>query len=144
MSLIRRQRRGFPSESDFFDDFFGGEENFLSRRMPGSTPSVNVAESDHEFIIELAAPGMEKEDFSLSIDHNVLTISAERRDEKTDEQKSYTRREFSYSSFQRSFTLPDSADTDRVGAKYDNGILHITLPKREDTKKLPKREIKIS
>lgn len=144
MSLIRRQTRGFPSVSDFFDDFFGGEENFLSRQMSGRMPSVNVAESDQEFTIELAAPGMEKNDFSLSIDHNVLTISAEKKDEKTDEQKNYTRREFSYSSFQRAFTLPDSADTERIGAKYDNGILHITLPKREEAKKLPKREIKIS
>jgi HSP20 family protein len=112
----------------------------------GSMPAVNIRESDEEYAIEVAAPGMKKGDFDLRLDHNVLSISSEKehRNDEKDEKGNYTRREFSFQSFRRSFTLPDAADGEKIKAKYNEGILHITIPKREEMKKRPPRTIDIS
>lgn len=112
----------------------------------GSMPAVNIRESDDEYAIEVAAPGMKKGDFDLRLDHNVLSISSEKehRNDEQDEKGNYTRREFSYQSFRRSFTLPDAADAEKIQARYDEGILNITIPKREEMKKRPPRTIDIS
>lgn len=108
-------------------------------------PAVNVIEKDEEFAIELAAPGMKKDDFKIHLEGNVLTISSERKDHKEEKNGNYSRREFSYQSFQRSFTLPEATvESDKVSAQYNDGILNIHIPKREEAKPKPAREIKIS
>lgn len=120
-----------------------GHSNFSSTNT--SLPAVNVKETDDDFVIELAAPGMDKNDFKINFKNNVLTISSEKKNESEEKSQNYTRKEFSYQSFQRSFTVSDNAVLgDKISAKYNNGILHITLPKREELKPQPEREIKIS
>jgi len=144
MSLIRRS--DFPNFPSLLDNFFGRDMDMDSVMERGSMPAVNIRESDDEYAIEVAAPGMKKGDFDLRLDHNVLSISSEKehRNDEKDDQGNYTRREFSYQSFRRSFTLPDAADAENIQAKYDEGILHITIPKREEMKKRPPRTIDIS
>ena len=144
--LAKRSENVFPS---IFDRFFNSDlmdwnmSNFSSTNT--SLPAVNVKETDNEFVIEVAAPGMNKNDFKVNFHNNVLTISSERKNEKEEKKEHYNRREFSYQSFQRSFTVADnSVDSDKINAKYNEGILHITLPKREEVKPKPLREIKIS
>jgi HSP20 family protein len=144
--LAKRNESYFPS---FFDRFWNNElmdwgtSNFSSTNS--SLPMVNVKETADDFVIELAAPGMDKKDFKVNFKNNVITISSEKEDKKEEKNENYTRREFSYQSFQRSFTVPENAIlSDKIEAKYDNGILHVTLPKREEVKPQPEREIKIS
>jgi len=120
-----------------------GTSNFS--RTNTSLPAVNVKETDDDYFIEVAAPGMTKKDFSINFQNNVLTISSEKQDEKEESDDSYTRKEFSYQSFQRSFTVPgNDVDSDKISASYNDGILNIKLPKREEVKPKPAREIKIS
>jgi len=111
-----------------------------------SIPAVNISENDDEYQIEVAAPGMRKEDFKVKIENDTLTISSERKDENLDEQKGrYSRKEFSYQSFCRTFTLPENlVNSDKVHAKYVDGVLKLTLPKKEEAKPKPAREIKIA
>jgi HSP20 family protein len=144
--LARRNENYLPS---FFDRFWNnelmdwGSSNFSSTNT--SLPAVNVKETIDEFVIELAAPGMDKKDFKVNFKNNVITISSEKENNKEEKNENYTRREFSYQSFQRSFTVPENAVlSDKIEAKYNNGILHVTLPKREEVKPQPEREIKIS
>jgi HSP20 family protein len=146
MALARRNEGYFPS---FIDRFFNndlmdwGTSNFSSTNT--SLPAVNVKETDDDYFIEVAAPGMSKKDFNVNFQNNVLTISSEKKDEKEEEEDSYTRKEFSYQSFQRSFTVPgNDVDSDKISASYENGILNIKLPKREEVKPKPAREIRIS
>ena len=107
-----------------------------------SLPAVNIKENDDDFMIEVAAPGMKKEDFSINYDNGRLTISSERENDKVDEK--YNRREFSYQSFCRSFEVADNIiDNQKIKAKYENGILYITLPKREEIKPKPAKQIEI-
>jgi HSP20 family protein len=108
-------------------------------------PAVNVKEDDNKFEIEVAAPGMKKDDFRVKLENDLLTICSERKDEKNEKNENYSRREFSYQSFQRSFNLPEGHIlSDKISAKYNDGILHIELPKRDEVKPQPAREIKIS
>lgn len=144
--LAKRTENYFPS---IFERFFNNDlmdwnlTNFSSTNT--SLPAVNVKENDNEFNIEVAAPGMDKKDFNISFQNNVLTVSSEKKNEKEEKEENYTRREFSYQSFQRSFTLADNVvDSDKITAKYANGILNITLPKREEVKPKPVKEIKIA
>jgi HSP20 family protein len=146
MTLLRRSNQFLPS---LWDNFFSrdltdwGLTNFSSTDT--TLPAVNVKENDDAFEIEVAAPGMTKEDFRINLENNLLTISSEKREEKKQEEKgSYSRREFSYQSFQRSFTVPETlVDGDKISAKYCEGILCITLPKKEEVKPKPAREISI-
>lgn len=124
-----------PSLLDFDDTFF--HDDF-------SAPPANITETDKDFLLELSVPGMKKDDFSINIDNGLLTISSEKEEEKNDEGKNYKRREFSYSSFSRSFTLPDNVDENNISAKYDNGMLQVTLPKKDGTASNPKKEIPVS
>lgn len=144
--LARRNENYLPS---FFERFFNndlmdwGNSNFSSTNT--SLPAVNVKETNDEFVIELAAPGMEKKDFKINFKNNVITISSEKEDKKEEKKDNYTRKEFSYQSFQRAFTVPENAIlSDKIQASYNNGILEIKLPKREEVKPQPEREIKIS
>ena len=132
----------FPvTVGDFFDDFFN--DRFWNNEMR-SVPAVNIAEHPETFSIELAAPGFNKGDFKVEIENGVLTISAERKEEKNENNKRYTRREFAYSSFKRSFSLPDHVEGDKISAAYNDGLLTLTLPKKEEAKQKPVREITIS
>lgn len=144
--LARRNENYLPS---FFERFLNNDltdwnlTNFSGTNT--SLPAVNVKETNDEFVIELAAPGMEKKDFKINFKNNVITISSEREDKKEEKKDNYTRREFSYQSFQRAFTVPENAIlSDKIEATYNNGILEIKLPKREEVKPQPEREIKIS
>ncbi len=144
--MARRNESYFPS---VFDRFFNSElmdwdySNFSSTNT--SMPAVNVRETNDDFIIEMAAPGMTKEDFKISLLNNTLTISSEKKNEKEESDKKYTRKEFSYQSFQRSFSVPgNTVNAEKIEAKYKEGILNIILPKREEVKPQPVREIKIS
>jgi HSP20 family protein len=147
MTLARRSNTFFPS---FWDNFLSkemmdwGSNNFSSTDT--TLPAVNVKENDDAFEIEVAAPGMSKKDFRVNLENNVLTISSERKEEKKEEEKGhFTRREFSYQSFQRSFTIPENmVEGDKISAKYNDGLLCIHLPKREAVKPKPAREISIS
>jgi len=109
-------------------------------------PAVNIKENEDSFTVEVAAPGMQKDDFKVEIDNNLLTISSEKKDEKVEKEgERYTKREFSYQSFQRSFTLPQGmVHEDKIEAKYKDGVLHLLIPKRDEAKKKARRTIKIS
>jgi HSP20 family protein len=147
MTLVKRTNMFLPT---FWDNFFSkdlsdwGMSNFSSTDT--TLPAVNVKESDEAFEIEVAAPGMSKDDFKVSLENNILTISSEKEEERKQEEKGrYTRREFSYQSFQRSFTLPElMVEGDKISAKYSEGVLSIHLPKKEEVKPKPAREISIS
>ncbi|MDP4239890.1 MAG: Hsp20/alpha crystallin family protein [Bacteroidota bacterium] len=144
MSLVRFSNQ-LPS---MFDRFFEGDLFDWSNRNFSSTnttlPSVNIKENPDEFKVEVAAPGFDKGDFKLELNHDVLTISSEKTlEDETKENEHFTKREFSYQSFTRSFTLPDSADGDRIDANYESGILRISIPKREESKPKPSRMIEI-
>ena len=148
MTLIRANSNYFPSFSSLFDDFFNTElgdwrrNNFSSENS--TLPKVNVKEDENGFTIEVAAPGMEKEDFNVQLNHNHLTISSEKRSENTEEAEKYTKKEFAYHSFQRSFSLPNSANGEKISAKYDKGILTLSIPKREEAKPKPVKKISIN
>lgn len=118
--------------------------NFAGRNS--SLPAINVRETEDEFLIEVAAPGLKKDDFRIDYDNGRLTISSEKKEENEEKKKGkVTRREFSYTSFQRTFTAPESVvNAEKIKAKYDNGILHITLPKREEIKPKPAKQIAIN
>lgn len=149
MNLIRRSgspRQGFPGL--FFDDVFGrdlfnwGNDNYSATST--TLPSVNIRETADNFEVEVAAPGMEKSDFEIALDGNLLTIGSAKEQKQEETQEQYTRREFSYQSFRRSFELPKNVvDEDGISARYENGLLHLTIPKREEVKQKPPRRIEI-
>jgi HSP20 family protein len=133
--------------NDFFaDDWL--DSSLANWKSSGATlPAVNVRETNDDFRIEVAAPGLKRDDFKVELDNNVLTISSQREDthEEKERDGSYTRREFSYRSFQRSFSLPESkVEGDKITARYEEGILQVTVPKREDAKVKPAKQISIS
>ncbi|HWY11305.1 MAG TPA: Hsp20/alpha crystallin family protein [Bacteroidia bacterium] len=130
--------------ADIFDNakFFG--KNWLEKEFGQSLPAVNIKETNKDFNLEFAAPGFKKNDFKVSVDHNVLNICAEKEEEKKEENKRFTRKEFSYNSFSRSFTLPESVNAEKIDAKYEEGILKLSVPKLVETKSLPKKEIKVA
>jgi HSP20 family protein len=144
MALLRFSNQ-IPSA---FDRFFEGDLFDWSNRnfsMTNTTlPSVNIVEKANEFKVEVAAPGFDKGDFKLELNHDVLTISSEKQlENETKEDEHFTKREFSYQSFTRSFTLPHSADRERIDATYAKGILHVSIPKKEESKPKPARMIEI-
>lgn len=147
MSLIKTKKNGdlFPSLlSDFFDTDRFLSPRWLEREFENTIPSVNIRENGKEFSIELAAPGFSKDQFHVNVEDNVLTISAERKEEKKEEGERFTRKEFSFNVFSRSFTLPQSVNAEKVDAKYADGILKLCIPKKEEAKALPKKEIKVA
>ena len=124
------------SQRSMFDDFFNrelfnwGNNNFSASRT--TLPSVNIKELEKAFEVEVAAPGMKKEDFSITLDGNMLTITSSKEDQQEEKDGKYTRREFSYQSFQRSFELSkDVVDDENIEARYENGVLRLTIPKKE-------------
>ena len=148
MSLVKRENY-WPTLPGFFNDFLNRDwydwsnQNFSLTNT--TIPSVNIKETENEFEVDMAAPGMAKDDFRIELNNSVLTISSEKQsDNKTKEGKNITRREFSYQSFSRSFTLPAIVETDKISAKYENGILRINIPKKEEAKPKPVKQITVS
>jgi len=137
------RRRTLP---DFTDEFFGRDlmGNFFENQTGINMPAVNIIEGNEDFKIEVAAPGLNKKDFKIDIDRNVLTVSSEKKEEKKEkDEDKFMRREFSYSSFSRSFTLPDTVDEDKVSANHKDGVLTVTIPKKEEARPRPPRQIDI-
>lgn len=145
MSLMKLDQRSLlPSFSNIWEDFFGRDiTDFSSQRMSVSLPAVNIEEKPDKFLVCLAVPGMKREDFKIEVDHGILSISSEKEEkhEEKDQVGKFTRREFSYQTFKRSFTLPESVKAAEVTAKYEDGILAIHLPKREEAQVHPVRQI---
>jgi len=131
--------------SSFMDDFFGRNTitNFFGDEDKYSIPAVNVKETNEAFEIEVAAPGLNKKDFKINIDNNMLIISSEKQEEKEEKNKKIMRKEFHYYGFKRSFYLPETVNMDKIKAKHNNGILYIEIPKREEAKAKPARLIEI-
>ena len=149
MSIIKRNSNSFFMP-ELFDDFMSrnlfdwGTTNFSTT---GTTlPAVNIRESNENFEVEMAAPGMTKNDFNILLEDNTLTITSEKSDEQEEKDgEKFSRREFRYQSFQRRFTLPkEVVDVDQINAKYENGILKLSIPKKEEAKQKPPRTINIS
>lgn len=109
-----------------------------------SVPPANIIEDEKGFKLELSVPGFKKEDFDINIEQGALIIRSEKKEESNKEEKNYSRKEFSYSSFSRSFQLPDNINENNISAKYDNGVLQLTIPKKEIAEAKPKKQIKIS
>jgi HSP20 family protein len=148
MTLIKFQKDNegrtintFAPFSTYFGDLFDNVVTNDYRKL--TNPSVNIVEKDQEFVLELAAPGFTKEDFKINIDDQTLKISAEKKQEQQEKNEKFTRREFSFSSFTRSFTLPETINDELIKASYENGIMKINLPKMAQSK--PKvKEVSIS
>jgi HSP20 family protein len=120
-------------------DWFGGTDQSKS-----NLPAVNIQESETGFTLELAIPGKQKDDFTIEVNENVLTVSMEKEDEQKAQEGNYTRREFRYTNFKRSFTLPDTVNEDGITAQYEQGILRFSIPKKQEALPRPKRLIEVS
>jgi len=140
--MIARINKTNPS---IFDDFFGMDQYPAHYRRNGfkTLPAVNISEGENEFTIEVAAPGLEKKDFKIDLDNDSLTIASVREDKNEESQDQYTRREFRYNSFSRSFTLPETVDAESISASHKNGVLNVSIPKKEEAKAKPARQITI-
>jgi len=136
------------SMPSFFDRLFNDDMIDWSNKHFSSTnttiPSVNIKDNADEYEVEVAAPGLKKEDFKLELVNDILTVSSEKKNEKETKEKNFSKQEFSYQSFSRSFTLPTTVIHDKIAAKYENGILHIIIPKAEEAKPKPPKQISIS
>ena len=144
MTLVKfnrsKENAVMPGVNDIFESIFN--DTFFADRVITRVPAVNISETEANYHIELAAPGLKKEDFKLNLDRNVLNISVEQVKDQQDARKNYSKREYSYSSFVRSFTLPESADDSAINASYTDGILRIDIAKREEAKAVS-RQIEI-
>ncbi len=143
MTLIRKFNDNYPAFRSWMDDFFDNVDTSVNRFHSTSVPAVNVMECEDHFNIDFAAPGLQKTDFKINLDNNVLTVKSEKENSEENSGENYTRKEFSYQSFQRSFTLPDSADSEKITAEYKDGILRISIAKKEEAKVKPVRDIEI-
>ncbi|PVW13493.1 Hsp20/alpha crystallin family protein [Marixanthomonas spongiae] len=145
MSLVKTNSNWFPS---VLDELFAENRLDVPNYENFSIPAVNIQEKNTNFVVELAVPGLRKENFNIELEDDVLKISAEvssenKEENSTENKTNYTRKEFDYSTFERSFTLPENIDVEAVNATYKNGVLQITLPKKEEEKAL-KRMVEIS
>jgi HSP20 family protein len=129
-----------PGFNDVFESIFN--DTFFNDRMVARVPAVNISETADHFQLELAAPGLKKQDFKISLDQKVLNISVEQQNESKEEDKRFSKREFSYTSFVRSFTLPDVADHGRIEAAYEDGVLKVDIAKKEEAK-MASRQIEL-
>ena len=144
MTLVKfnngQKREVNPWFGDVFDSIIN--DSYFNDRFVNKVPAVNIAETENEFNIELAVPGLKKEDFKINLDKNVLSVSAEKKTENVDEGKKYSKREYSYNSFVRSFTLPETADYAKIDAEYTDGVLKLNVAKKEEAK-IQSREISV-
>lgn len=123
--------------NSWLENFWGRDFFNDAPAVASSTPAVNVKETDKGYHLEVAAPGLDKSDFKIKVENKVLSILGEKKVENEEKKDNYTRREFSYQSFSRSFTLPDAVDSPQIKANYNNGILTVDIPKREEAKETP-------
>ena len=137
MNLVKRQKPVFTS---LIDDLFLNQD---WSHVNTNVPAANIIEADDHFDIELAAPGNKKADFKIELEEGVLTISSETEIKSTEKESSFTRKEFGYSAFKRSFNIPDSVSADKISANYKDGILSLSLPKKEEALPQPKKLISI-
>ncbi|MCW3106819.1 MAG: Hsp20/alpha crystallin family protein [Segetibacter sp.] len=150
MSIIKRNASTIPAFPGLFNDFITKDLwnwGLDNNSNTGTTiPAVNIKENNESFIVEMAAPGMNKGDFKVELNGNTLSITSERNfEEETKEEEKYSRKEFSYQAFSRIFTLPkDVVDADKIEAKYENGLLNLVIPKKEEAKQKGPRLIQIS
>lgn len=146
--LTRTGRRStFPSWSSWIDDVLNNDHEsvFNTNFNEGITlPKVNIKETENDYFLNMAVPGMKKSDFHINIENEMLSVSTEVKEEEEVEGETYTRREYGYASFKRTFSLPESVDEAKIKANYVDGILNIQLPKKEEAKPKPTRIIKIS
>lgn len=146
MSLINLKKNNVmrPPFDSIFDNFWSGD--LWSGFATGTTiPAVNIKETDNKYEVQVASPGLKKEDFNIDIDHNVLTISSEKKEEKEEKDgEKITRKEFSFTSFKRSFSIPENVDTSKINATYNDGILTLDLPKKVATTEDSKKKISIA
>jgi len=122
-----------------FDGFFKPWNEWFDGGLSGrimNVPAVNITEQKDEFLVSLAAPGLKKSDFKIDVDGNMITISSEKEEKKEEKEERYTRKEYSYSSFERCFTLPDEVNKEKIEARYEDGLLKLVLPKKEEAKKM--------
>jgi HSP20 family protein len=150
MSLVKKNGSRLNALPMLFDDFFSREifdwKNSNFSNTSTTIPAVNIKETPEHYEVEVAAPGMTKKDFNLELDGNILTISSERQSQREEnESERYSLREFSYQSFQRTFTLQkEVVDVEKIEAKYENGILRLLIPKKEEARQKPPRQIQIA
>ena len=123
MNLIKRHNPWFPSLTD---EFFKSDWNSNVHSFSTTIPAVNIKEADTHFEIELAVPGKKKDDFKIEVEDNLLSIASQEKEDKTSKEGKFTRREFSYNSFRRSFTIPESVDVSKIDANYDSGVLTVS------------------
>ncbi len=143
-TLAKRYERVPLLFEDFFkpwNGWFGDEGSLLNRVL--SVPAANITENKDYYEVALAVPGMKKDDLKIDVQGNLLTISSEKEETKEETDKQFTRKEYNYSSFTRSFTLPDEVNQEKIGAKYEDGILKLTLPRREESKKFSAKQITV-
>ena len=142
LPILRKNRTSLPS---LVDEFFGRDlmDSMFANQTGISMPAVNVIETGDNFRIEVAAPGLDKKDFKIDLDGRVLTISSEKEFKNEEKDEKVMRREFSYTSFSRAFSLPESIDAEHIQAVHKDGILNITIPKREESKQKPPKQIEI-
>lgn len=150
MNLLVKKSQTSPMKSIFSDFFEVPAERFFDTNLWPSNgwlnrvPAVNIRENGNNYSVELAVPGMEKKDFKVTIENGCLNISAEKEESKKEKDENFTREEYNYSSFNRSFYLPDSVSSDKIDAHYENGVLKVILPKKAEAKKNGTKQIKVS
>ncbi len=144
MTTLTKKPSLLPDVPSFMSDFW--DDDIWTNRFFGTQqklPAANIIEREKEFTVELAIPGMTKKDFKINVENGTLKVSCEKRDENLEKKEAYTRKEFSYSSFARTFTLPETVNTEKINAHYEDGILKFTLPKKEMVGKQTKRLITV-
>lgn len=153
MSLALKKKSSLPAlvsdwlspVSSLWDrDFFNTDLDLFPRRVGVNVPSVNIAETPKDYQLEVAAPGLERKDFKIEVENHTLSISAEKEEKKKEENDGYSRKEYSFNSFCRSFTLPENIKEDEIDAKYKDGILKVTVPKAKETPAKPVHSIPVS
>lgn len=143
-SLTKATERFPVTLEDFFkpwNEWFTNGDNLFNRKL--TMPAVNISESNDQYELSLAVPGMKKEDFHIDVQDNLLSISCEKEENKTEKEKKFTRKEYNYSSFQRTFTLPEEVNKEKIEASYDNGVLTLSLPYKSGAKKKTAQQIAI-
>ncbi len=149
-NIVKRNQRGlgkFPNWSSFIDELFNdelGNVKNINFNNGITVPKVNIKESVDAYTMEMAVPGFKKSDFIVGLENETLSVSAEINNEEERKDDNYTRKEFSYASFKRSFVLPETVEEDKIEASYTNGILSLNIPKKEEAKPKPARTIEIS
>jgi HSP20 family protein len=144
MLPTRRQNEGdIPVLSRMLENFLTDAPSIFRTGFAQTSPAVNIQEKNDAYLVEVAAPGLKKEDFNVNLDNDILTISSEKEIQEEQNDR-FTRKEFIYSSFERSFSLPQTTEAEKIEAKYENGILKIKIPKKEMPIKKSPKQIKIS